>query len=243
MEPPAWEPVECTWHVLMCAGRLCMRSGAPTNHGKLGARYYQCDNSLRNIDCDFKGKAYQSLIEPTFLQFVKEVNWKEFDKDNYDEIEILSVEKERLKFELGKKLNTLSNIEERMINGESLDTLTRVAARLEAEIKAIEIKKRANQTDIDNLSREAESRTKNIVQMVEAISSDTLADRARLSEIIKGAVKNIVIHVDGKPQPFYRVNFLNGDYRVVWYTNDKSYGISELTNQIKVERDILVDEV
>lgn len=222
-----------------CGGsmRLVNKSAHnPKKHGKLGARYYQCDNSLRNIDCDFKGKAYQSLIEPSFLKFVKEVNWKEFDKDNYDEIEILNVDQERLKFEMEKKLNTLGSIEERMVNGESLETLTRVAARLEAEIKSMEIKMSANQTDIDILSREAESRTRNIAHMAEAVNSDTLSDRARLSEIIKGAVKNIVIHVDGAPQPFYRVNFLNGDYRIVWYTNDSSHGFGELNEQIENEK-------
>lgn len=224
-----------------CGGSMRLvskNSNNPKKHGKLGARYYQCDNSLRGIDCRFKGKAFQSLIEPSFLKFVKEVNWKEFDKDSYDEIEIRKVDQERLKFELEQKLDRLGAIEERMINGEGLDTLTRVAARLEEEIKVIERKMRVNQTDIDVLAREAESRTRNIVQMAEAISSETLADRARLSEIIKGAVKNIVIHIEGEPQPYYRVNFLNGDYRLVYYKNDKSYGMAELDEQILLEEEI-----
>lgn len=224
-----------------CGGsmRLVNKSAHnPKKHGKLGARYYQCDNSLRNIDCDFKGKAYQSLIEPTFLQFVKEVNWKEFDKDNFDEIEILNVEQERLKFELGKRLKTLGSVEESMITGEGIDTLVRVAARLEREIKEIEDSLKSNQIKVDILSREAEARTRNIVQMADAVKSETLADRARLSEIIKGAVKNIIIDINGKPQPFYRVNFINGDYRVVWYKNNSSQGMRELNDQILSEESL-----
>ncbi len=218
-----------------CGGMMRLVNKGAKKAGKLGGRYYQCDNSLRGIDCDFKEKAYYTLIEPSFLKFAKEVDWKAFDKDNYDEIDILTVDQDRLRFELEKKTNTLNSVEERMVNGEGLETLTRVAGRLEEDIKVIESRIASNQTNIDVLTREAEVRTKSIVQLSHAVNAETLADRARISEIIKAAVKNIVIHTDGKPRPYYRVNFLSGDYRVVYYMDDRSYGIAELDEKIEAE--------
>lgn len=190
--------------------------------GKLGARYYQCSNAVRGIDCDQKGKLYHSVVESSFLKFVEEVNWSELSSKGKDTLNQLRSEVDKAEFELQKVQNKLNAIEEAMVEEDDVVTLAKVARTLEQKARVIK-------SHLDNKSQELstelynlESKNAGIKGLNNLPNLISAQERAKASDLIKSCIDSIVMHVEGKPRPYYRVNLKNGDYRVVWYENDSS---------------------
>lgn len=203
--------------------------------GKNGARYYQCSEAIRSAGCQEKGKVFHSILETTFLEYVKEVDWTTLVGDVADDESRLKDEIYALKGELENLVIRLRKLEEAMLIDDDVITLAKAAKKLELQQGAIEKEIAGKDKELHSILiargvRRAAS--VNLSKLKQLVSAE---DRAKAAEIIKGCVTSIVIDPSGKPRPYYRINLVDGDYRLVWYLDNSSTGMGELDRAIEEE--------
>lgn len=216
--------------------RLINKGGVnPKKIGKRGARYYQCDEAVRLAGCKERGKIYHSELESTFLKYCSEIDWSMLRKDTVSTQERLRDEIHGLTEKLKQYESKLQKIQELMLVNDDIATLANAAKQIEIDrdlvAELITEKEKTLQTALAETERKFEASIL-LGQLKELV---TLEDRAKASEIIKLGVNSIIMHPSGKPRPYYRINLADGDYRIVFYLDNSSTGLGEITKAAEEE--------